>query len=1299
MKRYLLGQQFGGIHVKWSRPAVVLIIVSMMMPLFIGPVRNAEGGKPIFRSNILAVWDNNLYNQKPFDMAVDQEGRIFISYTTDHLYYPDAYLVYSDDGGNTWSSSFRIDDVLRDGNASNDRSSQIAPRMAIASNDTVYVVWADERDKTYYMPQTRHIRIAWSEDGENFSTSVRIDPIKEEQTWEAGSPDIAINEDGRIFVTWLDQRFSGAYNNIWTSYSDDGGVTWSDMQMINDDGLYYRDHEYVRCVMKGNDVYVTWQDKRGEDNQYRPYLDASHDGGETFGIDKAVSDDKEQYNSRQWPSPALDEAGNLYITWRDKRTGNDEIWFARSEDGGANLSTNIRIAITPEGSEDWYPCTAATGVGGVAVAFQRSVSSVDTTDEGEIFFINSSDGGRTWDALMRVDDTDRYAPDLSLQEKPILVYDNTGRAIATWIDHRDFYRNSMEVYFSSHSGPVDGPNHRPMIYDEDFWSIFQFNPKVGSSTTNITFSINYSDQDNDVPIEGYPRIHIYMDEDGDEPVFTAPKVMDKIYNNDIDYMDGAYYKTTFRIPVQGQTYFRVEVIEERDPEPFFSSMLKGPLIDATPPSLTVISPLNGTWHNSETVFCKVRVEDFEGGNVQAGSIKVRRSINGIENLERGVALPNKLMIDNNTYEAWGNVKLSGGTDNFVLFEAMDKVGNGPGLSEPVNIWIDPDPPYFMGVSPTDLQIFEEVNCTIQWLDHFPGSKAETSGLDISSIEYAYRTTSGPYSEWADPDGIVDIGNGTYHCWVNLMFPDEGVYSYIQWRATDRLGNLKETGELRIKVDVPDNYRPIFYGKGYPEGVVSPKPHLFWDAAVDIEGDNLYYRVMLLRYPGELQLTHWIEVGERTFYDIPDEGALDPGYYILRVNVSDRKGGYDYDIMDHIFRIMDHGTPPPEQVPQFGPFFSADSDIYINWSQSPSHVDMDIHYMLRVGRREYYGDIMEWTDIGRIPKYSMRDLDLGIGMYSIQIMTTSNNNFSRVTLGTLKINDYNISHWSPSEALSYRGTGRGFSVDVVNFGTFCDNVTISLEGFLAEEGAAYLDISGSRTGSVRLPSQKIYSEPQPIKIDVTVFPDEDMEKRNYQIRLRIVSEDGRTVAYTDYITVEVKDRPRDGFGQEISDNLYDFLTDTFPFLKPIRQDLLIPLFLVFVAILVALISAIGILIYRKKFKTDVKEDPYAQQRKLYRDLYGVNPSEEQLRQMKQDQPEPAEDDFFSDIPDIDPKNGPHTGFSSPVSESTAGKDHGIEEKPPRSMTGGGKEEESEGSEDEEEELEELEDEDYMDPDSL
>ncbi|MFW3146972.1 MAG: sialidase family protein [Thermoplasmatota archaeon] len=1307
---------------KNTKKLAVLLIIPLLLTVLLPIIKEAEGGKPIFSANIYVNWDEWEYNQRAWDMEVDGNGRIYIAYTSTKMYYPDPYLIHSDDGGKTWSSSFRIDDCLRDGNVSNDRSSQNAPKIAIASNNTVYAVWADERDKTYFMPQTRHIRIAWSEDGENFSRSVRIDPVKKEPNWDASLPDIAIGANDRIFVAWQDRKDSGAYNNIWSSYSDDGGVTWSEMQYINDDELWAREHDYVRCVMHENDVYVTWQDRRGDGNQYHPWLAVSLDGGETFGGNIMLSDDNEQYNSRQWPSPALDDSGNLFVTWRDKRTGNDEIWFTRSEDKGQTFSTNMRVSVTPDVSEDWYPNTAAFGDGTLGVVFQRSVPSQQTMDEGEIFYINSSDGGRTWDSLMRVDDTDRYYHDLSLQELPLLTYDNSGRALSTWTDQRNNYGRGWEVYFSSHSGPVDGPNLRPLLYDVEFWGPFEFNRNVGSSSVNITFSCNYSDQNNDIPIEGYPRVHLYKDIGGTEPILETPVVMSKEFVNDIDYMDGSRYLTAFQIPYQGQVYWRIEVVEERDDEPLFSPVMVGPLIDATPPKLTVIEPQEGMWYGSETVFCKVLVEDFEGGNVRSGSIKVRKSVNGLDNLEKGVKLANINMIDNDTYEAWGNIRLNPGQDNYVVYEAMDKVGNGPGLSLPVNIWVDPEPPFYTAIGPREEQVYEGVNCTIQWMDHLPGSITNSSGLNLSSVQYAYRTTSGPSSEWMEPDGFIELPNEVYQYYVNLEFPDEGVYNYIKWRAADNIGNYDETSEFRIKVNVPDNYAPVFVGKAYPKGVVSPTPHFFWDDAFDEEGDRLYYSVMILRHPGDLPLTPWITLGERTFYDVPDQEGLNPGYYVLRVNVTDKLGGYD--LLDHIFRIMDKGTPPPQNIPPIGPYYLSNSSgflfrmnssvfsyllfndmknlsavfwengeqifedavlklvapltyqirypegapdkgemyfiilkydvvnvsfeygnisydearIYFNvyrenvvtWQSSPSSSEMDLDYMVRLGSRTYLGDIHEWTNIGNttgLPKGMVEGLP--IGLYSLQVMVTSQGNYSRVSEGMLKVNDYNLTYEAPGEFKAYRGVGRGFSFDLTNFATYSDNATVKLLGTLADDGWAYLDKSGSREAVFRLETQRLLTEPVPAEVFITIFPDSEVQKGSYNLSIMVQSEDKSDPIYIYNITINIGDKPRESFGEEVSDNIYKFLTDTFPFLKSIRQSLLVPLFLLFVLVVIVIISGAGIYIYRKKFRKSRKEDPYREQREVYKELYGIEPTDEQLKQMKETQG----DDFFSDIPDI------------------------------------------------------------------
>ncbi len=1210
---------------RWSALILVMLLVVPILPHVSVLV---SAGRPIFASNVLAVGDQRNYNQVPRDLAVDGNGRIYMSYQT---YLGDIistiWLVHSDDGGVTWSRSFRIDDVLRDGNTSNDDSKQSFPRLAVASNNTLYAVWADWRDKTF----TQQIRIAWSTDGENFSRSIRIDGVKDEPIMHGSRPDIAINDAGRIFVTWLDRNVSGSYWNIWSAYSDNGGVTWSTMKRINTDSPHVRQHEWVGCAMQGNDVYVTWHDNR-EDSQYRPYIAISHDGGATFLPEKAVSDDLEQTNSRQWPSPAVDDVGNLYITWRDKRTGSDEIWFAKSTDKGATISQNKRLTVAPENVDDWYPVTAARGNGVVSVAWQRRVPSVETKDEGEIFFLNSSNGGSSWAEILRVDDTDRYWNDISVQELPVIAYDLAGRAICAWSDGREEYTYSKDAYFSRHSGDLTGPNHRPMFMDMGFVGNFTFNRNIGSTSSPFLFYCNYSDEDNDVPVTGYPRLHIFNDSAGTDPVLSTPLVLEKRFPGDFDNIDGVRYEAKVVIPVKGNVYYSIEVVEERDPDPYISPVLPGPYIDGEPPELTVTYPQPFTWVTKETVRCTVRVEDRQGGHVNPQTIKVRRSVQGLENMEAGVLVKSFSKLDNNTYEALADVKLEQGIENFIIFEAKDRVNNGPGLSPPINVWVDSLPPEHTNVRPNKLQLYERVNCSIDWVDHIPGTtNLLSSGVNASTIRYNYRTTTTPSQEWKVPEGIIPIKD-TFRSYVHLDFENNGVYNYIRWKATDNLGQETVTNEFKVHVRVPANYPPAFIGSVYPKAIYSRTPHIYWDDAFDEEGDVLYYRVMLMR--GDLPLTKWIEVGERTFYDVSDDNAFEtPGFYRIIVNVTDHKGGYD--LHTHDFRILDSGVPPPEEVPPSGPYRTRDPGSFrLEWGMSPSELEMNVSYLLRIGSSDWRGDILDWTEAGDDPQFNASEMDLGIGVYSVQFMAENNGNFSRVTQTTLKVNDYELVEDHPASVKAVRGKGSAITIQLTNMATFSDNVTVQIRGELVEQRWAYLSKTNQKKASYLLSSQKNLTIPASTKVLITIFPDGDAPKKNYQVHVTVTSEDGLTDLEELNITVKVTDRPPEGTGNEITDTLYKLITDLLPFLRPIHPNLLVGVFLALAAILILAIAAFGIQVIRR---SKAKEDPYAEQRKIYRDLYGSEPTQEQLESMSKESS--VVDDVMSGVKEGAEDKGP------------------------------------------------------------
>jgi hypothetical protein len=243
------------------------------------------------------------------------------------------------------------------------------------------------------------------------------------------------------------------------------------------------------------------------------------------------------------------------------------------------------------------------------------------------------------------------------------------------------------------------------------------------------------------------------------------------------------------------------------------------------------------------------------------------------------------------------------------------------------------------------------------------------------------------------------------------------------------------------------------------------------------------------------------------------------------------------------------------------------------------------------------------------------------------MARSGNNYSRVREGLLKICDYNIEFDYPSKHTAYRGRAAtradSMIIDLTNLAHFQDNVTIELQGEIARRGWVEFQRSYSTETTLELESQKMQTIRQPQKILISFFPPEDAEKGAYPLTIKVVSENEDYWLSSDPIIVSVEDPPPDSKGIVIADNIYKLLTDLFPFLEPIPKNYLVPGFLIIVAIVISIVAYFGITYYRKGVKKRTTKDPYAEQTRVYKELYGVEPTKEQLEKMVAEEGGPGE----------------------------------------------------------------------------
>jgi List-Bact-rpt repeat protein len=145
-------------------------------------------------------------------------------------------------------------------------------------------------------------------------------------------------------------------------------------------------------------VFDVWWDFGSNDI----FFDWSADSGDTWHADKRINDQAGSASGSGWqlplPAVAVDSANwAIYVAWADVRNGNLDIYFSSSSDGGASWSANTRINDDTGSAVQYMVDLAVDGTGTVHAAWEDKRNG-----SWNIFYSNSTDGGRTWSANLRI---------------------------------------------------------------------------------------------------------------------------------------------------------------------------------------------------------------------------------------------------------------------------------------------------------------------------------------------------------------------------------------------------------------------------------------------------------------------------------------------------------------------------------------------------------------------------------------------------------------------------------------------------------------------------------------------------------------------------------------------------------------------------------------------------------------------------------------------------------------------------------------------------------------------------------
>jgi len=347
----------------------------------------------IFKNNIRV--DDTPINRsaRSPSIAVDKSnGNIYIVWhdyrNSPDPYSIDIYFAKSTDGGNTFNLSQRVN---------NDTGKTFQGVPSIASRQGfIGVVWADDRGGIYFANS--------SDNGNTFGENKRVNDVLGPGFFY---PDIVIDDNRTIYVVWEDKI--GGIFSIFFSKSYDGGNTWTPSIKVSDNPLVDGQRMPSIVLDSDNNIYVVWVD----------YIDAdtnisfvkSTNQGDSFTLWKQVNDDlgiAKQYQ----PSIAINDNGNIFVTWIDERGGGYNIYFANSTDGGNNFSMNQKINTGPNISPVYTPSNAVVAKGNHAYIVWQD----DRKGDWDIYFSRSN-----WNPSMAAPISPPIGSRLTLNKPNLLV--------------------------------------------------------------------------------------------------------------------------------------------------------------------------------------------------------------------------------------------------------------------------------------------------------------------------------------------------------------------------------------------------------------------------------------------------------------------------------------------------------------------------------------------------------------------------------------------------------------------------------------------------------------------------------------------------------------------------------------------------------------------------------------------------------------------------------------------------------------------------------------------------------------
>lgn len=287
-------------------------------------------------------------NQFNPSLAITPAGTYGLAWTDQRRGGSDVFFAYSTNQGRTWSANKLVNNPITTLSHSN-------PFLLAGAQNTFYLVWQASGGGLGY------IFFAQSTDGGlTWSLATRVHGSA--QAPQRQNPALARLSDGTLIAAWDDNR--NGQPQIFTSRRSPGaGQGWASDAPL--DAASTDDQTHASLAVGAEDViYLAFQ--QAVSGTPGIFFTRSTDGGLTWESGKQLNDGTA---SAIAPQLAVDSTGEPYCAWCEGRGNRDDIYAARSPNGGAGWTQPTRVNDTTGDGIGSPPAIAVDGAGNVQVAW------------------------------------------------------------------------------------------------------------------------------------------------------------------------------------------------------------------------------------------------------------------------------------------------------------------------------------------------------------------------------------------------------------------------------------------------------------------------------------------------------------------------------------------------------------------------------------------------------------------------------------------------------------------------------------------------------------------------------------------------------------------------------------------------------------------------------------------------------------------------------------------------------------------------------------------------------------------